>query len=54
MVFANPPLAEPETAPGGVINKSPFEMGVTNCMYEKDRKDLRVEQFFREKKEENK
>lgn len=30
MVFANPPLAEPATDPGGVINKPPFEMGVAN------------------------
>ena len=30
MVLANPPLAEPVTDPGGVINKPPFEMGVAN------------------------
>ena len=30
MVIANPPLAEPVTDPGGVINKPPFEMGVAN------------------------
>ena len=31
MVLANPPLAEPVTDPGGVINKPPFEMGVADC-----------------------
>ena len=30
MVLANPPLAEPVTDPGEVINKPPFEMGVAN------------------------
>lgn len=30
MVLANPPLAEPVTDSGGVINKPPFEMGVAN------------------------
>ena len=34
MVLANPPLAEPVTDPGGVINKPPFEMGVANWMRE--------------------
>ncbi len=33
MVLANPPLAEPVTDPGGVINKPPFEMGVANLVY---------------------
>ncbi len=32
MVIANPPLAEPATDPGGVINKPPFEMGVANLV----------------------
>ena len=34
MVLANPPLAEPVTDPGGVINKPPFEMGVANLEYD--------------------
>ncbi len=34
MVLANPPLAEPVTDSGGVINKPPFEMGVANFFYE--------------------
>ena len=33
MVLANPPLAEPVTDPGGVINKPPFEMGVANFVW---------------------
>ena len=38
MVIANPPLAEPATDPGGVINKPPFEMGVANFGAKSDKK----------------
>ena len=45
MVLANPPLAEPVTDPGGVINKPPFEMGVANLDYaaEEQEEDARPE-----------